>query len=66
MRLQRPIYDPNATGGTRADLHLGVAGFFGKTHSLGLEYGVPVYQDLNGPQMKIESIISLRYNYMIM
>lgn len=66
MVSMSPNYDPNATGGTRTDLHLGMAAFFGKTHSLGLEYGVPIYQDLNGPQMKMESIIGLRYYYMIM
>jgi hypothetical protein len=59
-----PTTDPAATGGQRLDLSLGLNGFFGQGHSLGLELGLPVYQDLNGPQMETDWIVSLAYQYM--
>jgi hypothetical protein len=58
--------DPNNYGGTRADLLVGANGFFDKGHMVGAEFGVPVYQDLNGPQMKTEWIFSLGYQYILM
>lgn len=59
-----PVTDPNASGGQRLDLSLGLNGFFGAGHSLGLEFGIPAYQDLNGPQMETDWILSLTYQYM--
>ena len=59
-----PTTDPNATGGKRLDVSLGLNGFFGNGHSLGVEVAVPAYQDLNGPQMETEWIVSLVYQYM--
>ena len=61
-----PVNDPAATGGRRLDLSLGLNGFFGDGHSVGIEFGVPVYQDLNGPQMETDWIVSLAYQFMRM
>jgi hypothetical protein len=59
-----PTTDPNATGGKRLDVSLGLNGFFGNGHSVGVEVAVPTYQDLNGPQMETDWIVSLAYQYM--
>ena len=59
-----PAGDPAATGGTRIDLSLGINGFIGSGHSLGFEFARPVYQDLNGPQMETDWILSFTYQYM--
>lgn len=61
-----PVNDPNATGGRRLDLSVALNGFFGNGHSLGVEVGIPVYQDLNGPQMETDWIVSLSYQFMSM
>ena len=62
-----PVTDPRATGGTRVDLSTGLNGFFGEnqSHVLGAEFGIPVYQDLNGPQMETDWILSLSYQLML-
>ena len=60
--------DPNNQGGRRVDVHFGVniagqkdIGIAG--HRLALEIGLPIYQDLNGPQMETDWILSLGYQY---
>jgi len=60
-----PTTDPGATGGTRVDLSLGLNGFLGTAHVLGIEIGLPVYQDLNGPQLETDWILSLSYQLML-
>lgn len=65
MPMMAPTSDPNAQGGTRADLFVGINGYFGKGHMLGLELGIPIHQDLNGPQMETKSIISIGYQYIM-
>jgi hypothetical protein len=62
-----PVTDPDATGGTRVDLSIGLNGFFGQqqNHMLGAEFGIPVYQDLNGPQMETDWILSLSYQLLL-
>jgi hypothetical protein len=62
-----PVTDPDATGGTRVDLSIGLNGFFGPqlNHVLGVEFGIPVYQDLNGPQMETDWILSLSYQLIL-
>ncbi len=60
-----PTTDPRATGGSRIDLSLGLNGFVGSGHSFGIEFGVPVYQDLNGPQMETDWMLSFSYQYMM-
>ena len=64
--MMAPTNDTDATGGTRADLLLGVSGHFAKSHMISLEVGKPVLQDLNGPQMETDRIISIGYQYMAM
>jgi len=63
--MMSPTNDPDAQGGTRMDLTLDVSKRFG-AHTAGLAYGVPIRQDLNGPQMEVKSMITLSYQYMMM
>ena len=71
--MMAPTSDPAATGGTRLDLHFGATGYIDKHHSIGVEYGHPILQDLNAPdrngnptgQMKTQSLISISYMYMM-
>jgi len=60
-----PTTDPDATGGTRVDLSLGLNGFIGQQHVLGIEFGLPVYQDLNGPQLETDWILSFSYQLLL-
>lgn len=60
-----PAANPDAQGGSRTDFAIGVNGKFG-SHVVGLEIAVPVAQDLDGPQMKTDRIISLGYQFMMM
>lgn len=47
-----PTADPDLRGGTRVDLSLGANILIPGTGArLGLEFGVPVYQNLDGPQL---------------
>ena len=56
---------PDQTGGTRVDALVGldlykqVSGI--GTHKLAVEYGMPVYENLDGPQMSTDQIINLNY-----
>ena len=59
-----PTFDPDNYGGNRWDLSVGVSHAFGGGHMLGFEYGQPIAQDLNGVQMKTDSMLSLAYQYM--
>ena len=62
-----PTADPDYYGGRKIGLHAGLnlAGQDGflRGHRLALEVGAPVYQDLNGPQMKGEWMLTLGYQY---
>ncbi len=58
-----PTANPEAQGGARADLFLGASYMSGGGHMFGLEYGLPLLQKLNGPQMKTASVLSLAYQY---
>lgn len=60
-----PTADPDLQGGTRTDLLLGVSNMFAGGHMLGLEIGVPVTQDLDGPQMEMDKMVSFAYQYMM-
>jgi hypothetical protein len=59
-----PVNDPRATGGSRLDMSIGLNSFFGDGHSVGIEFGVPVLQNLNGPQMEADWMLSLSYQHM--
>lgn len=62
-----PTADPNAYGGQRGDLSVGLNYLFEKGalkgHRLALEYSQPVYQRLDGPQMEAESTLTLGWQY---
>jgi len=62
--MMSPSSDPEATGGQRLDALVGFSGVFG-AHRIGLEVGKPIYQDLNGPQMKTDVIYTLGYQFMM-
>jgi hypothetical protein len=55
-------------GGERIDALVGVEFYKTKTqygtHKLGLEYGVPIYESLNGPQMSTDNIGNITYKLM--
>ncbi|MEQ6119300.1 hypothetical protein [Reichenbachiella sp. MALMAid0571] len=58
---------PAFQGGEKVNLALGInmigqSGFL-KNQRVALEYGVPVYQNLNGPQMKTTSVLILGWQY---
>lgn len=64
--MMSPDGDPNAQGGTRVDALVGINAGLGDNHLLNFEVGAPVYQNLNGPQLKTQSLLSLSYQYMLM
>ena len=62
-----PTADPKAQGGERSDIAIGanylfIAGSL-KGQRLALEYNVPFYQELDGPQMETKSSLSLGWQY---
>lgn len=58
-----PTADPNRRAGRRTDLHVGVNWLSDGGHRVALEYGVPVQQDLEGPQLEVDSIATIGYQY---
>ncbi len=58
--------DPNNQGGERVDLLLGV-NFSGqsnlKGHRIAFEFGAPIYQHLNGPQLETDWIFTGGYQF---
>ncbi len=59
--------DPDFHGGSRLDLLVGLnligqSGFV-KNHRLAFEYGLPVLQDLNGPQLKTSNVLTIGWQY---
>ncbi|MGB1457196.1 transporter [Spongiibacter marinus] len=62
-----PTADPDAQGGERSELSLGLNYLFlkgaAKGHRLALEYGEPVYQHLDGPQMELDSTLTAGWQY---
>ena len=57
-----PTADPNLRAGSRADIAVGYR-FSIHAHNLGFEYSLPIYQDLEGPQLETESILSVNWQY---
>jgi len=58
---------PAFQGGETISLALGMnvigqTGFV-KNQRVALEYGMPIYQNLNGPQMKTTSVLTLGWQY---
>ena len=66
--LMVPTADPDRRAGTRVDLHLGIN--YRRTaaplqgHRLSLEFGRPVYQNLDGPQLETDWITTAGWQYM--
>jgi hypothetical protein len=62
-----PTADSDAQGGERSNLAAGVNYLFErgklKGQRLALEYSVPVYQKLDGPQMEMQNSITLAWQY---
>lgn len=59
--LTSPDTAPNGQGGAEFDLLWGMTFLPLKNHLLGFEIGIPVYQDLNGPQMNTHLLINFSY-----
>ncbi len=59
--------DPNNQGGERVDFLLGVnlsGNSFGLNgHRLALEFGAPIYQHLNGPQLETDWVVTAGYQF---
>ena len=62
-----PTADPDAQGGTRVDLSAGLnfirRGGVLDGHRLAVEVARPVYQDLNGPQLETDWLLTLGWQY---
>lgn len=61
-----PTADPNRRGGTRVDLSVGANVQIPNSNAhLAFEFGVPVYQDLDGPQLGAEwfTTVGMRYAF---
>lgn len=55
-----PTADADLRGGRRVDAFVGV-NYRSGAHRLALEYGLPAYQDLDGPQLETDSVLVLGY-----
>jgi len=67
IKLPVQTADPDFQGGTWIEGSLSVnligqSGFI-RNHRLAIEYGIPWMQDLNGPQMKLKSNLTLGWQY---
>lgn len=64
--MMTPTADTDAQGGSRLDALIGINGMFTGGHMLGLEVGVPVKQDLDGPQMETDLLVTFAYQYVML
>ncbi len=64
--MMSPTNDPDAQGGSRLDVLLGINGMFAGGHMLGLELGVPVSQNLDGPQLETDMLVTFAYQYILL
>jgi hypothetical protein len=67
MAMMVPTADPDLRGGERLDLLLGLGfspadGIF-KGHRLAAEWGRPLHQDLNGPQLETDWTLTIGWQY---
>lgn len=63
--MMSPDGDPKAQGGKRVDALVGIDIKPVNNHLVKFEVGAPVYQNLNGPQLKTQWLFSLGYQYMM-
>lgn len=63
--MMSPDSNPNTQGGIRTDLYLGVS-IFKRGWIVSGELGAPLYQNLNGPQLKTTSLIQFGVSYTLM
>ncbi len=54
-----PTVDPDLRGGARFDIAVGVNWLHSSGHRLALEYQVPAWQDLDGPQLETDSVLTV-------
>ena len=59
--LASPLFDPDNYGGTELALTLGLQWQPKPLHIVNLQVGVPLYQDLNGPQLAEDFRVMLTY-----
>lgn len=64
QRNMSPTFDALNSGGRRLDASIGISHMFGKGHMLGVAYGIPLYQKLDGLQMKTRQMFSLSWQFM--
>jgi hypothetical protein len=64
-----PTADPNLRGGNRLDMLFGVNFYVPegppliKGQKLAIEFGFPIYQDLDGPQLETDWVLTLGWQY---
>ncbi|RDH81346.1 MAG: hypothetical protein DIZ80_14735 [endosymbiont of Galathealinum brachiosum] len=58
-----PTADPDLRAGTRADALIGYNYQLTQAALIGVEVGVPVYQDLDGPQLETDLTMQLGLQY---
>jgi len=62
-----PTADPNNQGRTELDLLAGINWYgrdgWARGQRLAVEYGIPVYQDVDGPQLEIDWVLTLGWQY---
>lgn len=54
-----PTVDPDLRGGERLDIAIGVNWQHASGHRLAFEYQVPAWQDLDGPQLETDSVLTV-------
>lgn len=64
QRNMSPAFDALNSGGRHLDASIGVNHMLGKSHMLGVAYGIPLYQNLDGLQMKAKQMFSFSWQLM--
>ena len=64
QRNMSPTFDTANSGGSRWDASIGASHMLENGHMIGVEYGVPIQQNLNGLQIKMKQIFSFSWQYM--
>ncbi|MDH5728505.1 MAG: hypothetical protein OEZ58_05920 [Gammaproteobacteria bacterium] len=63
MTSMSPNYDPKNTGGMNTNIFFNVSGMFSGVMA-GFEWGMPIYQNFKGPQLKTKQQMTLSLQYM--